>query len=331
MGKARKHGSNNSITDVSGVQIGNYTDETALSGVTVVMPHERSVAGVDVRGGAPGTRETDLLNPVNLVQKVDAIVLSGGSAFGLSTCDGVMKYLEEEERGYTAKEDIRVPIVPAAIIFDLYRGEVHKRAKASWGYEACMNLGQECPNGNIGAGSGAVAGNIKGGLGTASEVLSNGVTVGAVVAVNSAGYVADPKYGGLYARYLELESEFAATPELPCHGNYYSPLSARLGENTVIAVVATDVILDKTECTKVAQMAQDGLARAIQPSHTLFDGDTVFSLSTGEKHVDNKRGSLVSLVGSSASDVLSRAIIHAVLAAESTKDVNCYREMFKAF
>ena len=325
----RTHGPKNSITDVTGLKIGTYTNLDILSGVTVVLTDEGSVAGVNVMGGAPGTRETDLLNPVNLISEVDAIVLSGGSAFGLGAADGVMKYLEENGRGYRVREDVRVPIVPAAIIFDLYRGRVRDKVKADYGYEACQNLDYEFLNGNIGAGTGAIAGGIKGGLGTASEILPNGVTVGAIVAVNSAGYVADPYSGGVYSRYLELNSEFKEVPHLQFSGELQTPLSEKLGENTVIAVVATDLKLDKAECNKVAQMAQDGITRAVRPSHTMFDGDTIFALSTSNIMSNSKRGSILSLIGSSAADVLSRAIVHAVICAESVNGIPNYWEKFK--
>lgn len=324
----RAHGERNSITDVPGIQVGNYTDIDVLSGMTVVMPDDRCIAGVDVRGGAPGTRETDLLKPVNHVEKVDAVMLSGGSAFGLSNADGIMRYLEEGGRGYPARDDVRVPIVPSAIIFDLYRGEKRGRLPSDAGYQACKSLSLELRQGNVGAGTGAMAGGIKGGLGIASEILPNGVTVGAIVAVNSAGYVADPKLGGLYARNLELKGEFGGIPDLPIQGNVRSPLSTRLGENTVISVIATDASLSKTEVTKVAQMAQDGIARAVFPAHTMFDGDTIFALSTCEKETNGKRGSLVSLIGAVAADVLSRAIIHGVLNATSVNGITSYCDHF---
>ena len=324
----RAHGERNSITDVPGIQVGNYTDLEVLSGLTVIIPDDRCVAGVDVRGGAPGTRETDLLKPVNHVDKVDAVMLSGGSAFGLSNADGVMRYLEEEGRGYPARDGIKVPIVPSAIIFDLYRGEKRGRLPLDSGYQACKSLSLDLKQGNVGAGTGAMAGGIKGGLGTASEVLSNGVTVGAITAVNSAGYIADPRSGGLYARNLELEGEFGDVPGLPVQGNMLSPLSARLGENTVIGIVATDAALSKTEVTKVAQMAQDGVARAVSPAHTLFDGDTIFALSTGGKETNGNRGSLVSLIGAVAADVFSRAIIHGILNASSVNGLVSYRDHF---
>lgn len=324
----RVHGPRNSITDVPGIKIGNYTDLEVLSGVTVVLPDDRCVAGVDVRGSAPGTRETDLLNPINQVSEVDAVMLSGGSAFGLGNADGVMRFLEENNRGYPARNGIKVPIVPSAIIFDLYRGEKRGRVSTDAGYVACERAGLDVELGNIGAGTGAVAGGIKGGLGSASEVLPNGVTVGAIVSVNSAGYVADPVNGGFYASYLELGSEYGETPRLPTRLDVHTPLSARLGENTVIGVIATDAELTKTECTKVAQMAHDGIARAVSPAHTMFDGDTLFALSTGTKESNGHRGSLISLIGSTAADVLARAIIHGVLNAKSANGIKSYSKTF---
>ncbi len=324
----RMIGPRNRITDVKGIKVGNHTDLDVLSGVTVIVPDERCTAGVDVRGGAPGTRETDLLNPVNHVQEVDAVLLSGGSAFGLSNADGVMRFMEEEDRGYLARNGIKVPIVPAAIIFDLNRGEKSGRIDPNSGYEACKSLSLDIDLGNVGAGTGAKAGGLKGGLGSASEVLPNGVTVGAIVAVNSAGYVADPIEGGLYARYLEINEEFGDVPSLHINASVQTPLSTRLGENTVIGLVATDASLSKTEANKVAQMAHDGIARAVNPSHTMFDGDTVFSLATGVVDTNGIRGSLVSLIGATAADVLSRAIIHGVLNASSVNGIPSYRDRF---
>ena len=325
----RLHGTRNSITDVPSICVGNYTDHEILSGVTVVMPDDRSIAGVSVMGGAPGTRETDLLDSLNLVQKVDAVLLSGGSAFGLSVADGVMKFLEESGRGYPAREGVLVPIVPAAILYDLYRGSRKGRVNAFHGYMACKNIGSDCPNGNYGAGTGAIAGGIKGGLGTASEILPNGVSVGAIVAVNSAGYIADPLTGGIFAKYLELGSEFNDLPFLPFAGDFIHPLTAKLGQNTIIAVVATDLTLSKAECTKVAKLAHDGIARAVRPSHTMFYGDTIFMISTQKQITNNRRGSIVSLIGYIASDCLSRAIVHAVINAKSVSGIQSYWDKFR--
>jgi L-aminopeptidase/D-esterase-like protein len=323
----RMLGETNSIKDVLGIQVGNYTDTEILSGTTVIIPDDSAIAGVDIRGGAPGTRETALLDPINLVQKIDAITLSGGSAYGLGTASGVMEYLEEQGRGYETLKGDKVPIVPAAIIFDLYRGRIQGKLTSQAGYDACLNIRTPLRQGNYGAGTGAIGGRIKGGLGTASEVLENGI-VGALAVVNCAGYVADPIGGGFYARYLELGSEYEGLKNLPINAARV-PLENNPGDNTLLGIIATDVELSITEVTKVAQMAHDGIARAIHPAHTMYDGDTVFALSTSRIKQKGPRGSVVSLVGSTAADVLSRSIIHAVLEAETVNNIPCYRDTFR--
>jgi L-aminopeptidase/D-esterase-like protein len=238
-----------------------------------------------------------------------------------------MKYLEEQGRGHeTLRGDI-VPIVPAAIIFDLYRGRKRDKLTSQAGYNACLNLSKRFHQGNHGAGTGAIGGKIKGGLGTASEVLDNGVVVGALAIVNSAGNVVDPVEGGFYARYLELGCEYKGLKHLPINAACVS--KKNLGENTLLGVIATDMELSKAEATKVAQMAHDGIARAIHPAHTMYDGDTVFALSTSKLKQSGPRGSLVSLIGSTAADVLSRSIIHAILKAETVNNIPCYRDKFK--
>jgi L-aminopeptidase/D-esterase-like protein len=323
----RKTGETNSITDVEGIRIGNFTDLNILSGVTVVIPDEARVCGADIRGGAPGTRELALLDPVNLVQRVDALTLSGGSAFGLESASGVMSFLEESNKGYETRDGVKVPIVPAAIIYDLYRGKTKGRVDNSSGYMACRALSQSVNQGNVGAGTGAVSGGIKGGLGTASELLPRGITVGGLAIVNSSGYVADSRFGGLYAGYLELGEEFGLMRSLRIDVSCSMQMTSKLAENTVLGVVATDVALSKSEAKRVAIMAHDGIPRAIMPSHTLFDGDVVFSLA-GQKVVDDDRARLISLIGSTCADVLSRAIVHGVLAADSTSDFLSYRDRF---
>jgi len=324
----RKTGRTNTLTDVKGINLGNFTDPGILSGVTVIIPDERVAAGVDVRGGAPGTREVSLLDPVNLIQKVDAIVLSGGSSYGLSASTGVMDYLEERGRGYTTRKGELVPIVPSAIIYDIYRGEKHGKISSSAGYHACLNKGKPLRQGNTGAGTGAVSGGLKGGLGSASEVIREGVTIGAVAVVNSAGDTFDTLYGGFYARSLELEDEYGDLEHLPIDSSTRRPLYVGAGECTVLGVVATDVSLSKVELTKVAQMAQDGVARAVRPAHTMYDGDTVFALSTGKVEYPGERGSVISFIGHVAADTLSRSIIHGVLEAESVNGITSYREKF---
>jgi L-aminopeptidase/D-esterase-like protein len=324
----RMPGETNSIKDVQGIQVGNYTDTEILSGTTVIIPEESTIAGVDIRGGAPGTRETALLDPINLIQKVDAITLSGGSAFGLSTASGVMKYLEEQGRGHETLKGDKIPIVPAAIIFDLYRGRKHGKLSSQAGYDACLNLGKNLQQGNYGAGTGAIGGRIKGGLGTASEVLENGIVVGALAVVNCAGYAADPIEGGFFARYLELDCEYKGLKKLHINATRI-PMKKSSGNNTLLGVIATNLELSKTEATKVAQMTQDGIARAIRPAHTMYDGDTVFTLTTSKTKQDGPRGSVVSLIGSTAADVLSRSIIHAIIEAKTVYNIRCYRDIFK--
>lgn len=326
----RKYGHNNSIIDVKGITVGNYTDLDILSGVTAIIPTERSIAAVDVRGAAPGTRETDLLNPVNLVQLADAIILSGGSAYGLTAATGAMQYLEEQGRGHQTDESTVVPIVPQAILYDLNRGAKTGRITSENAYRACQNsISKPFPQGNIGAGTGALAGPMKGGLGTASETLLKGVTVGAVAGVNSAGHVVDPTSGGIYAKHLALQDEFKYIRELPIKPAPLPEYKKKVGQNTVIAAVATDAQLTKTEATRVAQMAHDGIARAVYPSHTMFDGDTVFTIATGQVNVEvENKWMLVNSLGIVAADVLSRAIVHGVLHAESVYDFKCHRNKF---
>ncbi|HMD80535.1 MAG TPA: P1 family peptidase, partial [Anaerolineales bacterium] len=267
-----------------------------------------AVAGVDVRGGAPGTRETDLLNPINLVEKVHAIVLAGGSAFGLDAATGVMRYLEENKIGFNTGA-AKVPIVPSAILYDLNIGRADVRPDAAMGYRAAASASSDAPTeGNAGAGTGASAGKIfgmkramKAGVGTASINL-NGTIIGALVAVNPFGDVIDPTNGtriaGVRSGTTLQKMKRMRTSLVP-------------RSNTVISVIATNAKLTKAQATKVAQMAQDGIARTIRPAHTMFDGDTIFTLATGEKKAD------VSTVGAYAAEVLTEAILRAVRMAAS--------------
>ena len=332
-----KSGRYNSITDVPGIEVGHFTNASILSGVTVVLAREGSLGGVDVRGGSPGTRETDLLSPMNRIERVDAVVLCGGSAFGLDAAGGVMRFLEEKGIGHQAREGMLVPIVPAAVIFDLDRGEARGRVTEASGYEACrLASGGRVPMGNVGAGTGAVSGGLKGGVGTASEVLENGTTVGAIVVVNSSGSAVDTGTGGFYARNLEMDGEFGNLREdVPARFFPRANLMWRRGQHTTIGVVATDAGLTKAQATKVAQMAHDGLARAVYPSHTMFDGDTVFTIATGESgnvgedSSDKRdRDRALSLLGASAADAVARAIIHAILAAETVEPYVCHRDRY---
>ncbi len=303
----------------------------------MVLAKEGSVGGVDVRGGSPGTRETDLLSPVNRIERVDAVALCGGSAFGLDAAGGVMHFLEEKGIGHRASEGVLVPIVPAAVIFDLGRGEVKGRVAEALGYEACrLASGGWVPMGNFGAGTGAVSGGLKGGVGTASEVLEDGTTVGAVVVVNSSGSAVDTRTGGFYARNLELEGEFGdLRDDVPARFFPHAELTLRRDQHTTIGVVATDAALTKAQATKVAQMAHDGLARAVYPSHTMFDGDTFFTIATGESGSvgedsfdERDRDRALSLLGASAADAVSRAIVHAILAAKTVGPYTCHSDKY---
>lgn len=326
----------NAITDVTGVKVGHYDkqDEGALTGTTVILVEDGAVAGVQVSGAAPGTRETDLLDPVNLVQEVQAIVLSGGSAYGLESATGVVQYLEEKGLGYSIGEDRVVPIVPAAILFDIGRGgDWTMRPDASFGYLAAQAASSgPVAQGNVGAGMGARAGGLKGGIGTASVVLDNGLVIGAIVAINSVGRPFNPDTGELYASFLELNNEFGdlsapmAQNEAPDYLALFENSEELVGRNTTIGVIATNAVLSKAQALKIAQMAQDGYARAIRPSHTMFDGDTIFALGTGEIELASM-GEL-NAVGAAAADVMARAIVHAMLNAESTHDMVSYCETY---
>lgn len=333
----QRPGPHNGITDVPRVKVGHFTDERFLTGTTVVLVEGGAVAGVDVRGAAPGTRETDLLEPENLVQHVHAVVLTGGSAYGLDAASGVVAYLEERGIGFPVGEGRVVPIVPAAVLFDLGRGgDWRVRPDASFGYRAARAAaGGPVAQGNVGAGAGACAGGLKGGIGTASVVLEGGIVVGAIVAVNAAGWVDNPDTGELYGRFLELAGEFGrlrSPAELGYRGRGHDPDGApsgpggELGRHTTIGVVATNGRLDKAGARKVAQMAHDGLARAIRPSHTMFDGDTVFALGTGDVDVDDPVR--LSAIGAAAADAVGRAVVHAMLHARSAGGMMSYCDRF---
>jgi L-aminopeptidase/D-esterase-like protein len=314
-------GPRNLITDVPGLLVGHAEDTAAMTGATVVFCEMPAVASVDVRGGAPGSRETELLDPAALVERVDAVVLSGGSAFGLDAAAGVMDGLAARGRGFVVR-DVRVPIVPAAILFDLaFPGRQHWTGEPPHRGLGRLALERAAPDftlGNAGAGLGAKAGQLKGGIGSASLRLANGATVGALVAVNSWGSVVRPDCGRLWAAELALPGEIGAQPPLP-----ESPLDAEdfsacapghAGANTTIAVVATDRPLDKSGCRRLAIMAQDGLAQAIRPAHTPFDGDTVFALSTRSGPLAG--ADELARLGAAAASCLARAIMRAVTEAE---------------
>lgn len=333
-----------SITDVAGIRVGHHDrldpDATLGSGwatgVTVVLTPPGTVGAVDARGGAPGTRETDLLDPANSVRYVDAVVLSGGSAYGLATADGVMTWLEEQGRGLAMDGGV-VPIVSAAVIFDLSVGGWDRRPTAEFGYAAAAAAtGGEPALGTVGAGVGARAGVLKGGVGAESVTLDldgRKVTVGALVVVNASGEVIDPTTGLPWSAYLIEELRLTAPPsEQLSVFDRLGPKASLL--NTTIAVVATDAALSPAGCQRVAIAAQDGLARAIRPAHTPLDGDTVFALATGAVEVPPFPGTpaamspeigLVAAVGAAAADCLARAVLTGVLAAKPVAGIPTYR------
>jgi putative pantetheine hydrolase len=340
-------GARNALTDVAGLTVGHHQRRGRgyLTGTTVVLTPPATVAAVDVRGGGPGTRETDLLEPANLVQHVHAICLSGGSAFGLAAADGVMQWLAGRGIGFPVGEQPHevVPIVPGAVLFDLGRGgRFDARPDAEFGARAAGaarsgTLAQGC----VGAGTGAVAGGMKGGLGTASVVLSDGVTVAALVAVNSSGSPFDHRTGELPGAALGLPGEIVELrPPRPAE---VAPALAALvlprPLNTTIGVVATDAALTKAECKRLAMVAHDGLARAVRPAHGLGDGDTFFALATGARplavdpeatlHRDtHSRPARLNEVLGAGADCVTRAIVHAVLHATTAGLYRCYADLF---
>jgi L-aminopeptidase/D-esterase-like protein len=315
---------NNTLTDVPGLRVGHAHDLDALTGCTVVLCPPHTTAGVDQRGGAPGTRETDLLRPMHLVQHVHAILLAGGSAFGLAAADGVMRYLEALGIGFETPA-ARVPIVPGAILFDLDIGRADRRPDAAMGYAACEAASDgPVAQGCVGAGAGAKVGSLMGtafatksGIGSASADLGDGLIVAALIAVNAVGDVVD-RDGTILAglRTPPDGKQFAGTHNLLRQMSRVVP-----GTSTVIGVVATNASLDKESINKVAQMAHDGLAQAIRPAHTLFDGDTLFALATGDIPAN------VSVIGAFAADVVAEAIRNAVREATSMGGVLAARDV----
>ena len=313
---------NNAITDVRGIEVGHAQNDEALTGCTVILCRKGAVAGVDVRGGAPGTRETDLLNPINLVEKVHAITLAGGSAFGLDAASGVMKYLEENKIGFNTGV-AKVPIVPAAILYDLGIGRADVRPDSAMGYQAAASASTAPPaEGNVGAGTGASVGkmfgktlSMKSGEGTASINIGGGVVVGALVDVNAWGDIVDPHTNQIIAGLRSGKvgplrvggaAYFADTLEMMKKPTGRKLMRLATRTNTVIGVVATNARLTKAQATKVAQMAHDGLARTIRPAHTMLDGDTIFALSTGNRTAD------VTSIGTFAAEAMAQAVIRAV-------------------
>ncbi|WP_337997354.1 P1 family peptidase [Oleispirillum naphthae] len=328
-------GPRNLLTDVPGFRVGNAEDGSAITGVSVVLPDAPAVAAVDVRGGGPGTRETDALAPGRLVERVDAVVLSGGSAFGLAAADAAMVWLAERGRGFQVG-DFRVPIVPAAVLFDLANG-----GDKAWGAEppyarlarlACDAAALDFALGNAGAGMGAKAGDIKGGLGSASAVDDDGLAVAALVAANPVGSATYPGQSTLWAWALEQGGEMGgqapptAAADLEPDFPFLRGLAA--GGNTTLAVVATNADLGRGEALRVAMMAQDGFARAIRPAHTPFDGDTAFVLASATHALAEPRAMAVARIGALAADCVARAIGRAIVLAESAGAFTSWRERF---
>ncbi|MCK6580756.1 MAG: P1 family peptidase [Anaerolineae bacterium] len=319
---------NETLTAIPGIQVGHFSDTEAATGCTVILCPPETVASVDVRGGAPGTRETDLLDPTRSVKHIHALVLSGGSAYGLAAATGVMNYLEEQGVGYRTASGHLVPIVPSAIVFDLALGDSMRRPDAAMGYAACLNASDSpVTQGTVGAGTGcrvaALMGNdfaTKGGVGSALIQLDESLMVAALAVVNAVGEILDEQgnilaglrgsNGGYYPVLEALRGIIGGASKPRTHS----------GENTVIGVVATNARLTKVEARKVAEMAHDGLARAVRPAHTQYDGDTLFALATGEHPAD------VNVIGAFGAEVMAQAIRNAVRAATSLYGVRALND-----
>jgi L-aminopeptidase/D-esterase-like protein len=337
----------NDITDVAGVRVGHFQRRGRgwLTGTTVVLPPPGTVGGVDVRGGGPGSRETDVLDPINMVSRVDAVCLSGGSAYGLAAADGVMTWLAERHLGLPIGPEPHqiVPIVPTAVLFDLGAGgSFSNRPDASFGYRAAAAASRRpVAQGSVGAGTGAHINRMKGGIGSASVVLENGITVAALVALNPSGFTFDEVTGELYGARHGLAGEFdhvrrPSARDIAAHRE--APIEMP-SLNTVLAVIATDARMEKHECTRMAGSGHDGMARAVTPIHQYVDGDVVFALATGEREVPEDRSDGVFRPGSTrpgqlgfifaaAADVVTRAIVHATLAATSAGGLVSYLDRF---
>jgi len=306
-----------SLTDVTGIEVGHYTETRRPTGCSVVIARGGAVAGVDVRGAAPGTRETDLLQPANLVDQVHAITLSGGSAWGLDAASGVMRWLEENNIGLSTGYGL-VPIVPAAVVFDLGVGDARIRPDAQAGYLACLAASRQAPaQGNVGAGTGALVGKLfgmaramKGGIGSASLSV-DGITVAALIVCNAVGDVLDPATGQIVAGARTADGKTLLDSRAAMVRGEL-PQNLLAGTNTTIGVVATDAVLTKPQAQRLAQVSHDGLARAINPVHTMLDGDTLFALATGQS---GKSASML-LLATLAAEVTARAVVNAVWAAQ---------------
>jgi L-aminopeptidase/D-esterase-like protein len=332
---------NETLTAVPGLKVGHHTLTERPTGCTVILADGDVVGGVSQRGGAPGTRETDLLNPLNMVDKVNAIVLAGGSAFGLDAATGTVRWLEEHNIGWPAGPS-RVPIVPAAILFDLGVGGNPKiRPTADCGYKAAeAATANPVQEGSIGAGAGATVGKLSGtperdgypagsrkptkaGIGSAAIVLPNGLVVAAIVAVNAVGDIIDPSTGKVVAGVRNPDNTFADARKILRSGSAFRP--PRAGENTTIGVVATNAKLTKAQATRMALMADDGYARAISPSHTTGDGDTIFSLATGRWDGSSD----ITLIGALAAEAMADAIVRAATQATSAAGIAAVRDLKK--
>lgn len=337
-------GPSNSALDVTGLRVGHAhrIGDGWRTGVTVILaPPGGAVAGVDVRGAAPGTRETDLLDPRNLVERVHAVVLAGGSAYGLAAATGVTERLADDGTGFPVAPGVVVPIVPAAVVFDLGRGgaprstpdaamgtAAYDAAMGTAAYDAAASHKEPFAQGSVGAGAGAQAGVLAGGVGTASAVLSDGTTVAALVVVNPAGSPVDPNTGRLYAVPHGLPGEFPSgtpRPDEVAAWRSRQPEGGVVSFNTVIGVVATNAGLSKAQCARLATAGHDGLARAVRPAHTMIDGDALFGLATGDAPPD--LAGFNTLLGAAA-DTVTRAIGHGVLAATGRPDAPSYGQMF---
>lgn len=312
---------NHTLTAIAGITVGHATNLTARTGCTVILCPAGATAGVDVRGAAPGTRETETLRSGRLIQKAHAVLLTGGSAFGLDAAGGVVEYLEAQNVGFPAGP-VRVPIVPAAVIFDLGVGDAKARPGRQMGYQACLNTTTEpVAMGTVGAGTGATVGKAPGvtpspgGVGSACRQLSSGLIVSAIMVVNALGNVVHPSSGEIIAGGTENGSFVDITERLLAQRARLESKPTRIdtnpvhGTNTTIGVVVTNAALSSAEANRVAEMAHDGIARAIRPAHTMFDGDTLFSLATGT-HTDSS----VNIVGILAAEVVAAAIVKAVTA-----------------
>jgi L-aminopeptidase/D-esterase-like protein len=319
------------LTAVQGISVGHHTLTERPTGCTVVLTGAGAVAGVDVRGAAPGTRETDLLNPINLVDQVHAIVLAGGSAFGLDAASGVMRYLDERKIGFRTQYGV-VPIVPAAILFDLGVGDARVRPTSDCGYAAARAATDgPVPQGNVGAGAGATVGKLlgmdramKGGIGSAAITLPGGLTVAALVAVNAFGDIVDPATGRVVAGVRTPDGRGLADARVLIRSG--ATQKNPIGENSTIGVIATNARLTKAQATKVAQMAHDGLARAIAPVHSMNDGDTLFALATGQL----AQTADVNVVGALAADVVAEAVLNAVRQAMGLPGLPAVRDLAAA-